>query len=107
MANVSGVALGAVAGGALFIYGGLMHKSPLQALQALVQGKNPSTAPDTNVLQGVGSLSPDLQAQAIDPTAVTGSASADNTLTGGTAAQNKALTQFLALSHGWSGAQWT
>lgn len=47
--GVSGIALGAAAVGGVFLYGGIRGKSPLAALQAIVQGQSPAT-----VLQSQG-----------------------------------------------------
>jgi len=43
--RIDGVALGAIGAGALFIYAGLKGKSVLAALQAIVRGQAPSSAP--------------------------------------------------------------
>ena len=42
---ISGVAVGAIAVGAVFVYGGFTGKSPSAALVAIVRGKNPSGVP--------------------------------------------------------------
>jgi hypothetical protein len=46
--RIDGVALGAVGAGALFIYAGLRGVSVLKALQAIVRGQSPSTAPSSS-----------------------------------------------------------
>lgn len=50
MGEINGVALGSIAAGAIFVYGGIVGKSPLGALRAVVQGSSPSSAPDVTVI---------------------------------------------------------
>lgn len=47
MAQINGVALGCIAVGGIFVYGGIVGKSPLAAFLAIVQGSPPNTVPST------------------------------------------------------------
>lgn len=59
MAKLDGIALGLVGAGALFTYAGLSGKSIPGALQALIQGKSPAAAPQTQPITGTSSV-PDV-----------------------------------------------
>lgn len=47
MAKISGIAVGAVAAGGLFLYAGITGRSVLSTIQALIQGKAPTTVAKT------------------------------------------------------------
>lgn len=49
---VNGVGLACLSIGGVFIYGGLTNRSPLAAMQALVSGKAPNTAPTGPAVAG-------------------------------------------------------
>lgn len=96
MPKISGIALGSVAVGSIFVYAGITGRSVLQSIQAVIQGKSPQTTPANAVPISGG-------------TTVTSSV----TSTGGTVsntsnAQNKALGKLMAASYGWNtGEEWT
>ena len=52
-AKISGVALGAIAAGALFLYAGIKGKSVLTSAQYLISGKNPASSPAANQITQV------------------------------------------------------
>jgi hypothetical protein len=57
--QLSGVAIGTLLGGGLLAYSGIKGKGFSQGLQALIAGKNPNTATQTNPIQtATSSLSP-------------------------------------------------
>jgi hypothetical protein len=94
---VNGVALGAVAAGAVMVYGGLSNKSPLKALQAIVQGKAPSSVAGALSLWSVNNGT---------PTPITGpEGPGAGAQTGGTPQANQAIAQLLCQPYGWSGGQ--
>ena len=70
MAKVDGISLGLVAAGSLFAYAGLTGKSIPKALQAVVQGQSPATAPQSNPITGAagGTVVPDNPAGASSAT---------------------------------------
>lgn len=59
MARIDGVSLGAVFAGSLFVYAGLTGKSVPAAVQAIVQGRSPATAPQSQPITG-GAVVPDV-----------------------------------------------
>jgi len=52
---VDGPAIGAILAGSVFLYAGLTGRSVLASVQAVVQGKSPTTAPVANPIAGTGS----------------------------------------------------
>lgn len=99
---VNGVALGAVAAGAVFVYASVKGKSVLASVQAVVAGKSPSTAAPANLITPAP-VAPGTAAAAGAPvTAAGGSPS------GGSNAANQALGKLMAAAYGWAtGAEWT
>lgn len=53
--GLNGWAASAVAIGAIGVYGAITGKSPLQAIQAVIQGKSPGTVPQTQGIAGTNS----------------------------------------------------
>jgi hypothetical protein len=51
-AKISGIALGALGAGSVFLYAGIKGKSILAAFQLIVQGKDPRTAKGANPITG-------------------------------------------------------
>jgi hypothetical protein len=97
---VSGLALGAVGLGALFVYSGLTGKSVLSAIANTVQGQSPTTAVAANSIAGtpvtIASSGTDIGGTGGSGTSVVNSTSA-------MAAMQQTAAQF-----GWgSGAEWT
>lgn len=100
MAGVSGVGLGILAGGGLFLYGAIRGKSPLQALQSVVQGQSPSAVPQTAPISG--------EINGV-PSSTTGSPDGDPSGLGGptSGAKVRAILHGVAAVHGWgAGAEW-
>jgi hypothetical protein len=97
---VNGVALGAVAAGAVFVFASVKGKSVLASVQAVVAGRSPATAAAANP---------------ITPAPVAAGAAAGGTVTpaggspsGGSNAANAALGRMMAAAYGWAaGAEWT
>ncbi len=94
--GMSGLAIGAIAVGSIFVYAGVKGFSVLKAGQNLVQGKSGSigqTAASGNVTASYGSTGTPST-----PAAPTGG--------GGSPSANKALGEMMAASYGWTGTQW-
>lgn len=84
--SINGVGLAILTVGGVFAWGGLTNRSPLAAIQAAVQGNNPSTVPSASA--------PSV-------------ASAASVSSGGSTG-NQAIGQLLAAPYGWNtGQQWT
>jgi hypothetical protein len=104
---VNGVALGAVAAGAVFVYASAKGKSVLSSVQAIVAGNSPSTAAAANTITapavaGAGGAAAAGAAAGAGVTATGGSPS------GGSDAANEALGRLMAAAYGWgAGAEWT
>jgi hypothetical protein len=99
---VNGVALGAVAAGAVFLYASVKGKSVLSSVQAIVAGKSPSTAAAANA------ITPAPAVTAGTGTAAGAVAAAGGSPAGGSDAANQALGRLMAAAYGWStGAEWT
>jgi len=98
---INGVALGAIAIGGAFVYGGIAGKSPLTLIQAAVSGNNPASTAQTQAILDT----PSATGGTVGDTTPTGSAAADNTaVTGGSVHQ---IFQQTAAQFGWgSGAEW-
>lgn len=58
MAQINGVALGCIAVGGIFVYGGIVGKSPLAAFLAVVQGSPPNTVPSTQSITATDPTAP-------------------------------------------------
>jgi hypothetical protein len=94
---VSGLALGAVGLGALFVYSGITGKSVLSAISHTVQGQSPSTATVTNPITGTPTTT------SSDTSGSSGSGGSIVSSTSAMAAMQQTATEF-----GWgSGAEWT
>jgi hypothetical protein len=98
---VNGVALAAVAAGAVFVYASAKGKSVLASVQAVVAGKSPSTAAAANPITATVSTT----AGAASSGAVT---AAGGSPSGGSNTANAALGKLMAAAYGWAtGAEWT
>jgi hypothetical protein len=105
---VNGVALAAVAAGAVFVYAGAKGKSVLASVQAVISGKSPSTAAAANTI----TAAPAVTAGAAPPAAGASGggtvAPSGGSVSGGSNAANQALGRLMAAAYGWSaGAEWT
>jgi hypothetical protein len=102
VAQVNGIALAGLAAGTLFVFSGIKGKSITQALQAVIQGKNPATAAQANPISGAaiqGSLASGQSIPGVTVGIPAGVASAG----GGSPSANKALGLLLATAYGWGG----
>jgi hypothetical protein len=107
MADEKGLAVffGSVA--CIFIYGGLTGKSPLKAIQSIIQGKQPTTTTQGYPIEGATT-----SGTATSLTGSSGSGSSDGSLappapTSAILSANVATGKLLAAKYGWStGAQW-
>lgn len=101
MAQVNGIALAGLAAGGLFLFSGIKGKSITQALQYMIQGKNPSGAPQANPVSGTGTPS--------GPGSASGTVTAQGGSPSGTSQKaNQALGRLMAGSYGWAtGTEWT
>lgn len=97
--SINGLALGALAVGAVFVYGGINGKSPLMALQSVIQGQTPSGDPQTTPLTPAGDTADPGPPTTPNPPTTHGDTSPN---------ANRALGKMLAAERGWgTGAQWT
>lgn len=99
---LSGTALAAAAVGGLFLYSGIRGTGVLAGVQNVVQGKTPTTLPQTTAIQGTSDAGAagDL---------VSGILAGSNTPPGdaGSGSAARIALQAAATIHGWgSGAQW-
>jgi hypothetical protein len=102
VAQVNGIALAGLAAGTLFLYSGIKGKSITQALQAVIQGKNPGGTAQANPISGAavqGSLASGQSIPGVTVGIPAGIASAG----GGSPAANKALGLLMATAYGWGG----
>lgn len=108
MAQVNGIALAGLAAGTLFVYSGVKGKSITQALQAVIQGKNPGGTAQANPITGSGStdagaaLQSDLNTNTAIPGITVGGP--PGATAGGSPSANKALGLLLATAYGWGGS---
>lgn len=101
MGEINGVAIGSIAAGAIFVYGGIVGKSPLAALRAVVQGSSPASAPTT---QDIPQIPPG------EPPSFGPDAANPGTQSAGIASglSPQAALQTAAARYGWDkGPQWT
>lgn len=61
MNRINGRAIAAIGAGVAFCYSGITGRSILQSIQAIIQGKSPTTVANTTPIQGTGN--PNAQAQ--------------------------------------------
>lgn len=103
--RIDGIALASIGAGALFLYAGVKGKSIPAALQAIVQGKSPSTAPQSApISQTSGNETGAAAGGTISGVDIPASQAAGST--GGSPAANKILGEFMAAGYGWVGTQW-
>jgi hypothetical protein len=106
VAQVNGIALAGLAAGTLFLYSGIKGKSITQALQAVIQGKNPAGTAQANPITGNSNSINTAVTQAGGPGTGLPYGTAGTTR-GGTPAANKALGLLMATAYGWGGpGQW-
>lgn len=98
--GINGVALGAVAVGVVFVYGGLKGYSVLKAFQNIMQGQSANAGQDTSLLtSSTATLSPDSSGGT--------TSSAGGSSAGGSVSENKAIAKQRAAKYGWdTGANW-
>lgn len=102
---VNGVAVAAVAAGAVFVFASVKGKSVLSSVQAIVAGKSPSTAAAANTITGTAAAVTGTAAAAAGGGPVT---PAGGSPSGGSDAANQALGKLMAAAYGWgTGAEWT
>jgi hypothetical protein len=95
-AKVSGVALGSIAVGALFLYAGIKGKSIPAALQAVITGKSPATAAAANQITGTSAAA----LAASSASSVSDTASELSQTSSASATANQALARLSAtISH--------
>ena len=105
---VNGVALGAVAAGAVFVYASVKGKSVLSSVQAIVAGKPPSTAAAANTITGAAYVPAAGAGSAAAAASGAPVAAAGGSPSGGSNAANQALGKLMAAAYGWgTGAEWT
>lgn len=100
---ISGVALASVAAGSLLLYAGVTGKDIPAALQAIIQGKPPGSAPQKYAItsSSLGSIGAGITGGQAPP----GGGPAPPG--GGSDSANRALGKLLASRYGWSsGAEW-
>jgi hypothetical protein len=98
--TVNGPALASVVAGSVFLYAGIKGKSISQAVQFVIQGKNPSQSPQTNAIADVSIT--DTASSSTSGGGGGGSSSVANANATGVNALKNA-----AKSRGWdTGAQW-
>jgi hypothetical protein len=95
--NVDGLSLGLIGAGSLLAYAGIKGVSIPGALQAVIGGKSPATAPPANPISGTTA-----------PASAAGSTAAGDTGAHGASAKaNQATGRLLAAGHGWAtGQEW-
>ena len=94
---VNGAALASVVAGSVFLYAGIKGKSISQAVQYVIQGKNPAQSPQTNAIADVSIT---------DATSSGGGGGGSSTVANANATGVAALKN-AAKPHGWdTGAQW-
>jgi hypothetical protein len=91
MGQVSGLALGSIAAGVVFAYGGLKGKSPSQALLSVIRGNSPTSLPQTSPL--TTGPTPGTATSGEGPTGAP---------VGSTAAHNQQIAFLMLPSYGWS-----
>jgi hypothetical protein len=103
--RIDGIALASIGAGAVFLYAGIRGKSILAALQAIVQGKSPSTAAQSApIAQTSGDETGASTGATISGVNIPASVAAGSA--GNSVAANKILGQFMAAGYGWIGTQW-
>lgn len=93
----------------VFIYGGLTGKSPLKAIQSIIQGKPPTAAtqgyPISAATTSSGTTSStQLDTNAAIPGVTTGIPA--GVAANGTPTANQGLGQLMAAAYGWTGDNW-
>lgn len=93
---VNGIALAALAGGAVFLYGAIENQSVLSAVKDVIQGKTPPTSPGTGVMPSA-TLLPSAGIPGVTVGIPAGIAAQ------GTPSSNKTLGLLMAAAYGWAG----
>lgn len=104
-AKLNGYAIGAIGIGSLMVYAGITGRSMLKAIQAVIQGQAPSTAPKDQPISDTSPTDNTLPVTAGNAVAFGGPVAS------GSAGANQALAKMIAISMGhadWTtGAEWS
>lgn len=103
VAGVNGMAVAAVAGGALLLWSGVKGTSPAKGLSNILTGQAPPTA-QTEGLQNTANVTDPISSGTTGASSgSTGNTPAPSGITG----SNEAILKQVAAQHGWTGSQWT
>lgn len=93
----SGVALGSIAAGAIFMYAGIKGYSIPNTIKALITGKTPAGQTQATAVSGSVQTTADT----------TSTGSGNQSVPSGTSGSNEAVMQQVAATFGWTGSEWT